>query len=53
MLIYLCFFRQIQEQHKEFSMSVTSLADTIGIAIAGFSAIPAHNMLCEYMKNHY
>ncbi|RWS17713.1 Battenin-like protein [Dinothrombium tinctorium] len=33
-------------RHKEFSMSVTTLADSTGIMLAGFTSIPAHNALC-------
>jgi battenin len=33
---------------REFSIAITSLADTIGIALAGFVAIPIHNIICSY-----
>jgi len=45
--------KEFEDDQKEFCLSVTSLADTIGIMISAFSAIPVHNILCDYMKNHY
>ncbi|TKR94318.1 hypothetical protein L596_008615 [Steinernema carpocapsae] len=32
---------------REFSLSIATLADSMGIVIAGFSAIPAHNYICS------
>jgi len=43
---------EFDEDQKEFCLSITSLADTLGITISAFSAIPIHNVLCDYMKTH-
>ena len=34
-------------QLKEYCMSVVTLADTLGIVVAGFTAIPVHNFICS------
>ncbi|RWS17715.1 hypothetical protein B4U79_13995 [Dinothrombium tinctorium] len=39
-------------RHKEFSMSVTTLVDSTGIMLAGFTSIPAHNALCKYFNRN-
>ena len=45
-----CFFLpswfQVAPEHKEFSLGVATLGDTIGIALAGAAAIPSHNHIC-------
>ncbi|XP_078677536.1 battenin-like [Branchiostoma floridae x Branchiostoma belcheri] len=38
---------EIAEEHREFSLGVTSQADSCGIAVAGAIAIPVHNVLCS------
>ncbi|XP_058971129.2 battenin [Pocillopora verrucosa] len=48
------FYRISQEvppEHREFSMGVTSMADSCGIALAGATALPTHNALCTYWRN--
>lgn len=32
---------------REFSMSISSLGDAIGIVIAGFASIPLYNYVCQ------
>ncbi|XP_066283346.1 battenin-like [Branchiostoma lanceolatum] len=39
--------QEIAEEHREFSLGVTSQADSCGIAVAGAIAIPVHNVLCS------
>ncbi|XP_078597286.1 battenin-like isoform X1 [Branchiostoma floridae x Branchiostoma japonicum] len=39
--------KEIAEEHREFSLGVTSQADSCGIAVAGAIAIPVHNVLCS------
>ncbi|XP_041348415.1 battenin-like isoform X3 [Gigantopelta aegis] len=44
------FYRMSQEipsEHREFSLGVATLGDSIGIAAAGAVAIPSHNRLCD------
>ncbi|VDM76424.1 unnamed protein product [Strongylus vulgaris] len=38
---------EIPPERKEFSMGFVSISDTFGILLAGFSAIPAHNIICR------
>lgn len=42
--------QDVPEEKKQFSMSVTSLSDTIGITLAGILALPAHNAICDLSK---
>ena len=42
---------QVKPEHREFSMGVTSMADSIGIGFAGASALPTHNAFCSYWRN--
>lgn len=44
--------KDVPENRKQFSMSVTSLSDTIGITLAGIFALPAHNAICRLNKPH-
>lgn len=44
---------EIPESHKEFAMAITSLADTTGVTIAGFIAIPLHNAICQLPMTKY
>ena len=38
---------QVVPEKREFSMAMSSVADTLGISAAGFLAIPVHNWLCQ------
>lgn len=38
---------EIASEYLEFSMGVTSIADSSGTVIAGLLSIPAHNKLCD------
>ncbi|XP_063929498.1 battenin isoform X2 [Zophobas morio] len=38
---------EVKEEHKQFSMAITSFADSIGITLAGVVAIYAHNAICS------
>uniref|UniRef100_A0A6M2E3D4 Battenin n=1 Tax=Xenopsylla cheopis TaxID=163159 RepID=A0A6M2E3D4_XENCH len=47
------FYRMTHEiplKERKFSMGITALADSLGIAIAGWIAIPTHNALCTLPK---
>ena len=37
---------------RPFNMSFVALADSLGIVLAAFTAIPVHNLLCDYMSIH-
>uniref|UniRef100_A0A1B6FGX9 Battenin n=1 Tax=Cuerna arida TaxID=1464854 RepID=A0A1B6FGX9_9HEMI len=37
---------EVVPEKREFSMAITSLADALGITIAGFLSMPAHNYIC-------
>ncbi|XP_046683744.1 battenin isoform X1 [Homalodisca vitripennis] len=37
---------EVAPEKREFSMAITSLADALGITIAGFLSMPAHNYIC-------
>ena len=50
-LIRFHFLTQVPPKHREFSMGVTSMADSCGIALAGATALPTHNALCTYWRN--
>lgn len=39
--------KEIPEDRRDFALGVVPVADSIGIALAGFLAIPAHNALCK------
>ena len=44
------FFRMTNEiaaEHKEYSIGVATLGDSIGIAIAGAIALPSHKAICD------
>ncbi|KAK3889151.1 hypothetical protein Pcinc_006728 [Petrolisthes cinctipes] len=44
------FYRISQEvdiNHKEFAMGITSMSDSLGVTLAGFIAIPLHNVICK------
>ncbi|KAF4530893.1 hypothetical protein B566_EDAN016411 [Ephemera danica] len=38
--------KTIPEDRLEFSLGITTLSDAVGIALAGFLSIPAHNFIC-------
>ncbi|OWF41561.1 battenin-like [Mizuhopecten yessoensis] len=43
------FFRistKVEPEYREFSMGVASMADSVGIALAGTVTIPSHNRIC-------
>ncbi|XP_060079208.1 battenin-like [Ylistrum balloti] len=43
------FFRiskKVEPEYREFSMGVASMADSVGIAVAGAVTIPSHNKIC-------
>ncbi|VDL72354.1 unnamed protein product [Nippostrongylus brasiliensis] len=48
---YVNTFRVLHEEipadRKEFSMGFVSISDTFGILLAGFTAIPVHNVICD------
>lgn len=39
--------KEIPEDRRDFALGIVPVADSIGIALAGFLAIPAHNALCK------
>ncbi|KJH48176.1 CLN3 protein [Dictyocaulus viviparus] len=39
--------QEIPADRKEFSLGFVSISDTFGIVLAGFIAIPVHNVICE------
>lgn len=45
------FYRMSKEIHdtnrKQFALSVVTMSDSVGIALAGALAIPSHNALCS------
>ncbi|XP_033220580.1 battenin [Belonocnema kinseyi] len=44
------FYRMVKELpsgDREASMGIASLADSIGIALAGWAAMPVHNVICK------
>lgn len=38
--------KEIPANRREYAMSVVTLSDSIGITLAGFLAMPAHNYIC-------
>ena len=42
---------QAPKEYKEFSIGLTSAADTSGITLAAVSAIFVHNYICEHAVN--
>lgn len=38
---------EVPKQNKEFAIAITSLANSCGVALAGFISIPVHNAICE------
>ncbi|PSN40420.1 Battenin [Blattella germanica] len=41
---------EVPYERREFSMGITSLADAIGIGLAGAIALPVHDILCALPK---
>uniref|UniRef100_A0A7E4UNW4 Battenin n=1 Tax=Panagrellus redivivus TaxID=6233 RepID=A0A7E4UNW4_PANRE len=41
---------EVAPDTREYSMSIASLADSLGVAISGFTAIPLHNFLCNQQR---
>ncbi len=39
---------EIPKKDREFSIAITSIADSFGITLAGFTSIPVHNAICNY-----
>uniref|UniRef100_A0A915DWW9 Battenin n=2 Tax=Ditylenchus dipsaci TaxID=166011 RepID=A0A915DWW9_9BILA len=40
--------KSVDHENREFSMSFVALSDSLGIVLAGFSAIMAHNFICAH-----
>lgn len=38
---------EVPAEHREFSMGVTSISDSLGISLAAAVAIPVHNYICQ------
>lgn len=38
---------ETKEEVREFSLGVASVADTLGVCLAGFVSIPVHNKICS------
>ena len=38
---------QVEEEHREYSMGVASVADSTGITLAGIISVPVHNLICD------
>ncbi|XP_055543278.1 battenin [Wyeomyia smithii] len=38
---------EVPEARREYAMMVTSISDSVGIALAGIAAIPSHNAICD------
>ncbi|XP_054280890.1 battenin isoform X2 [Macrosteles quadrilineatus] len=43
--------KEVIPEKREFSMAITSLADALGITLAGFLSMPVHNYICGLPKN--
>ena len=39
---------EVPKNVREFAIAITSIADSFGISLAGFTAIPVHNAICKY-----
>lgn len=39
--------KDIHPNRREFSLALTSMSDSVGIALAGIFAIPTHNAICK------
>lgn len=38
---------EVPEARREYAMMITSISDSVGIALAGVAAIPSHNAICD------
>lgn len=38
---------EVAERHREFCMCINTIGDSLGITLAAFIAIPAHNAICQ------
>lgn len=38
--------KEIPERQRNFALGIVPIGDAIGIALAGFVAIPTHNAIC-------
>lgn len=38
---------EVPAARREYAMMVTSISDSVGIALAGVAAIPSHNAICD------
>lgn len=47
-LISICF--QIPRADRKISLGIATMADSIGIALAGWLAMPVHNAICNLPK---
>jgi len=43
--------KEVVPEKREFSMAITSLADALGITMAGFLSMPVHNYICGLPRN--
>ncbi|KAI6231355.1 Battenin [Aphelenchoides besseyi] len=45
--------QEVEPKVKEFSLSIASMSDGLGIVIAGFISIPIHNLICNHNRASY
>lgn len=38
---------EVAPQHRNFALGMVPISDSVGIALAGFLAIPVHNAICK------
>ncbi|XP_001843245.2 battenin [Culex quinquefasciatus] len=38
---------EVPEARREYAMMITSISDSVGIALAGIASIPSHNAICD------
>ncbi|XP_054153369.1 battenin-like [Oppia nitens] len=43
-------YSEVNQKYKSYALSITTLSDSIGITIAGFTALPVHDAICEHLK---
>ncbi|XP_055586727.1 battenin-like [Uranotaenia lowii] len=39
--------QEVPDARREYAMMITSISDSVGIALAGVAAIPSHNAICD------
>lgn len=44
---YYAISRDVEAEKREFAMNIVASSDSIGITLAGFFAIRAHNWICQ------